>query len=390
MISIQEAKSRVERTAKSGASKTVPLLDCVNYYLSSNIISPISMPPFRQSAMDGYAVHIHPSKVYTLIGEVKAGDEIQYKLNKGEAVRIFTGAPVPETANAVVIQEKVTANGQLLTIPSEIQANDNIRAVAEQIKAGDVALKKGTKLTPGGIGYLASLGITEVDVYKKPSIAILITGNELVEADTPLSHGKIYESNSKMLLMALRNLDHTEISLCKVVDDYYKTLQILKDLLSNHELVLISGGISVGDYDFVGKALQELDVTELFYKVNQKPGKPLYFGKKNNSLVFGLPGNPAATLTCLYIYVYPALEMMSGASHFSLLQTTATSISEFIKKGNRAQFLKAFFENEKVTILEGQSSSMLQTFAMANALVFVDEDNNRIAPGDEVTVVHLP
>lgn len=390
MIRIKEAKSWVERTAKSGATQRVSLQHCTNHYLSSDVISSINMPPFRQSAMDGYALNTHPSNVYTLVGEVKAGDEIQYQLQKGQAVRIFTGAPVPDTANAIVMQEKVTANEKLLTIHSEIQVNDNIRGVAEQIKAGDIALKKGTKLTPAGIGYLASLGIAEVDVFKRPSIAIVTTGNELVEADTPLSHGKIYESNSKMLHSALQSLDYKEISLFKVVDDYSKTVEVLKELLSGYDLVLITGGISVGDYDFVGRALQELSVKELFYKVNQKPGKPLYFGKKANTLVFALPGNPAAALSCFYLYVYTALEIMSGASHFSLLQTTATSVSEFIKKGDRAQFLKAFFENDKVTILEGQSSSMLQTFALANALVYVEEDKYRIAHGDEVTVLHLP
>lgn len=390
MIRIQEAVTLIERTAKSGATQWVPLKDACNFYLSRNVISPINMPPFRQSAMDGYAVRIHGSNDYKLVGEIKAGDEFQPCLNKGEAIRIFTGAPVPDSADAVVIQEKVTVNGHKLSIQSTLKVNENIRPVAEQIKSGGIALKKGMKLTPAGIGFLASLSISEIEVYKKPSIAIVTTGNELIEPDTPLSHGKIYESNSKMLRSALLKLDYKEITLFKVVDNIDQTIELLKNLLNNYDMLLISGGISVGDHDYVGKSLKELNVEELFYKVNQKPGKPLFFGKKEKSLVFALPGNPAATLSCFYYYVYPALEFMSGAEQFSLLRSTARSVSEFLKKGDRPQFLKANYENGQVTLLEGQSSSMLQTFALANAMVFVKEDQSRISFGDEVVVFHLP
>lgn len=390
MIRIQEAISLVERTAKPVARKWIPLEDSCNFYLASNVISPINMPPFRQSAMDGYALNLHRSNEYKLVGEIKAGDEMKYTLNAGEAVRIFTGAQVPDTADAVVMQEKVMANQHMLSVLSDVKPNENIRPVAEQIKSGDIALKKGVKLTPAGIGFLASIGLSDIEVYKKPSIAILTTGNELIGPETPLSHGKIYESNSKMLRAALLKIGYDKISLFQVVDDIKLSVQLLKELLNKYDMLLISGGISVGDYDFVGKALKELKVDELFYEVNQKPGKPLFFGKKDTTLVFALPGNPAATLSCFYYYVYPALELMSGAEKFSLLQSTARSTSEFYKKGSRPQFLKAYYENDQVTLLEGQSSSMLQTFALANALVFVNDHQDKISIGDDVTVFHLP
>ena len=171
-----------------------------------------------------------------------------------------------------------------------------------------MALQKGSKLTPASIGFLASIGITQVNVFKKPSIAIIATGNELVPGGTPLGYGQIYESNSLMLKAALQNLNFDNVTTHKVDDHYNDTLELLSDLIDSHDLILVSGGISVGDYDFVGKALDELKVKQLFYKVNQKPGKPLYFGKKDHKVIFALPGNPAAALSCFYLYVHSALQ----------------------------------------------------------------------------------
>ena len=155
-------------------------------------------------------------------------------------------------------------------------------------------------------------------------------------------------------------------------------------------MVVITGGISVGDYDFVGKALLELDVNQIFYKVKQKPGKPLFFGKKDDTIIFALPGNPAAALSCSYIYVNTALQKMSGNLNYSLVKTKARSTLSYTKKGERAQFLKAIYQNNKVTILEGQSSAMLQTFALANALVYVPADLYNIDIDDEIEVICLP
>ena len=360
------------------------------YSLFNDVYSSINMPPFKQSAMDGYALCLHESLIYNLIGEIKAGDEHQPILKKGEAVRIFTGAAVPNSANAVMIQEKVAVNSNILKIENQISIGHNIRPLGEQVKKGGIALKKGTKLTPAAIGYLASLGITEVSVYKKPSIALITTGNELIEGGQKLTYGKIYESNSKMLLSALNNLGFEDVTIDKVEDDYAKIKPKLHSVINEHDIVIITGGISVGDYDFVRKALQELNVKELFYKVNQKPGKPLFFGKKEETLVFALPGNPAAALTCFYIYVNIALQKMTNNSSIELARIKAKSNSKFVKKGYRAQFLKAIYSQGRVEILEGQNSSMLQTFALSNAMVFISEDISEININDEITTILLP
>lgn len=391
MISISEAISIVKNNSKPLLKQTKKSVEKAGgYHLFEDIYSPINMPPFRQSAMDGYALHLHEDLTYTLIGEVQAGNASRLQLKKGEAVRIFTGAPVPDTANAVMMQEKVKVDGNTISITHKINQELNIRPLGEQVKQGDLALKQGTKLTPAAIGYLSSLGITEVSVYKKPNIALVTTGNELIEGGQELTYGKIYESNSKMLLSALYGLKFYDVTIHKVEDDYHQTLSKLNEVINANDLVIITGGISVGDYDFVGKVLKELQVKELFYKVKQKPGKPLFFGKKHHTSIFALPGNPAAALTCFYVYVYIALQNMMNKKVNELPRVKAKSVSNFTKKGDRPQILKAIYNNAEVEILEGQNSSMQQTFAISNALVYAPEDVNEIKINDMVETILLP
>lgn len=390
MITVKKAQQLISENFELRKKYRISLSKSTGFFLSENITSPINMPPFRQSAMDGYALNLNESNTYSLIGEIKAGDDLQPVLKKGEAIRIFTGAPVPDSATTVVMQEITTVENNILTLEKPVKHNDNIRPLGEQVNKGNVALKKRTLLTPAAIGYLTSLGITEVEIYQRPSIAILVTGNELIEAGQNLPYGKIYESNGQMLKSAVRSLGFLNVANYKVADNYKETVNLLDKIIGKHDVVLVSGGISVGDYDFVGKALAELGVEQIFYKVKQKPGKPFYFGKKQNKLIFALPGNPAAALSCFYIYVYPTLKRISGDIDFILPRISAKSESNFIKKGDRAQFLKAEYNNGSVKILEGQSSAMLYTFAYANALVYVPETLGSIKTNDEVEVILLP
>lgn len=391
MISVEQASKIIsENTQLPNKSIDINLIDALGYVLFQDVLSPINMPPFRQSAMDGYALQLHDAKTYSLIGEIKAGDAHQLHLKPGDAVRIFTGAPVPESANAVVMQEKTSSKNQTLIIESNVVKNENIRPLGEQVLEGHIALEKGVKLTAAAIAYLTTLGITQVKVFKKPSIALVVTGNELVQAGNNLQYGQIYESNAIMLISALKQAGYTNISTHNVSDHYKKTLQVLKGVIHENDVILVSGGISVGEYDFVGNALKELGVVEHFYKVNQKPGKPLFFGKKDEKITFALPGNPAASLSCFYIYVIAAIEKLSGNSNFKLNRVKAVSKSDFIKKGDRAQFLKAIYNDGKVEILEGQNSSMLHTFALANALVYVSDKDESININDEVEIILLP
>ena len=202
MISVPDALALIRSEMHTlDNSMKLPVVDALGFVLSEDVLSPINMPPYRQSAMDGYALQISEDRAYSLIGEIKAGDRHHPILEQGQAVRIFTGAPVPDTANAVIMQEKVKAADGLLTIDTPVSLEENIRPKGEQIKANEIALDKGTKLSPAAIGFLAGLGVTEVPVSKKPSVAVITTGNELIEGEQPLAYGQIYESNGKMLII---------------------------------------------------------------------------------------------------------------------------------------------------------------------------------------------
>jgi len=390
MISVSTALSIISKISYLPNIKTIPLKETNGLLLGEDIISPIHMPPFRQSAMDGYALLLHNKNSYQIIGEVKAGDSNNFTLRPGQGVRIFTGARVPDNADTVVIQEKVSRTGDSITIDGPINKNQNIRPVGEQIKKESTALTKGTKLTPAGIGFLAGLGVSNVKIYTAPRVGIITTGNELIPPGSELKEGKIYESNSLQLEAVLTQCNIKEITQYIVQDEYESTKETIRQSIDNNDLVLISGGISVGDYDFVKEALSELHTEELFYKIKQKPGKPLFFGTNNKTMIFALPGNPASSLSCFYIYVLPIIQKMMGVNSIGLTRTSKSITTDFIKKGDRAQFLKAKVSEETVEILEGQSSAMLYTYAIANALVYIPEDMNKIEKGDLVETILLP
>lgn len=391
MISIQEAMNcSLEKTKVSQLSEIRLLSKSLGYRLSQNIYSTIDMPPFEQSAMDGYALRLHSSLSYKIIGEHKAGDGGESSLEPGEALRIFTGASVPKQAEAIVIQERVKRENNHIHLETPSLKGANIRPKGEQIKAGDLALEKGKILNPAAIGYLASLGISEIEVFSKPKIGILSTGNELVAVGEDLPKGKIYESNGLMLQSALQSNEVFDVQLYKVHDDLKSTKDVIKKALIECDYLLISGGISVGDYDFVERALATNKVDCHFYKVAQKPGKPLWFGSKENKIIFALPGNPAAALSCFYVYVLPSIKKWMGYANFRISWKEAELSKDFSKKGIRPQFLKAKLEDQEITILEGQNSSMLHTFAHANALCFLDgEREYSLLKGEKVNYISL-
>ncbi len=386
MISVKEAKNLVRKNCEVLPSKMVNLQFAAGKTLAEDIHSEINLPSFRQSAMDGYAIRTTGDIEYKLnvVGEVKAGDTSLPSIKDGECVRIFTGAHVPDSANAVVIQEKVERIEDTITFDSEVKASMNIRSVGEQVKQGALALEKGTFLSPAAMGYLASIGASHIKVFQKPKCAIVVTGSELVEPGKELLSGQIYESNSITLKTALSEKGFDVSQIIKTKDDYQLTLNNLKEALDSSDVLIVSGGISVGDYDFVGKALLELGVKEVYYKIKQKPGKPMFFGTIGNKKVFALPGNPASALVCLYEYVMPGLFQMSGQGFQNPEKRTLPSTNNYIRRGDRSHFLKAFVHNDRVDILEGQSSFMLHTFAVANALVFVPDTVDELNSGDKV------
>lgn len=390
MISVEAALAIIKEHSLRTAVGITSVEDSMSAYLAESVISPINMPPFRQAAMDGYGLNLHVSNQYDLVGEVAAGSAMAPTLEAGQAVRIFTGAPVPDSVNAVIMQEKVANTADGITLQTEITEGKNIRPLGEQIQKGQVALPAGTRLTPAAIGFLQSLGVTQVKTYTLPSIAIVTTGSELVQPGSDLAYGQIYESNGIMLKTALQQLGYQKITLAGVPDDYAATKEALAKHLKAHDVLLVSGGISVGEYDFVSRALMELKVETQFYKIKQKPGKPLFFGTTSDSLVFGLPGNPASSLTCFYIYVRPALERLKGNSEVTANTIRLRTSDDIQTPGPRAQFLKAYRQGDRVEILRGQSSSMIHSFALANALVYIPAEVDFVAKDSEVLTYLIP
>ena len=389
MIQVPEAIKLIEDSIAISPAKKVEMYDSLGYVLAKDIKAPINMPPFRQSAMDGYAFINNKINEYTVIDEIQAGGHKEIQINTGEAVRIFTGAFVPDLADTIVIQEHTTRKDNQLIIEKIPNKGSNIRPVGEQVKKGEIVLQKGEVINEATIGFLAGLGISKVKVYNIPKVCILTTGNELMKPGKKLEPGKIYESNSLMLKAALKKVGLNKVEIFRVKDALKKTKKIIKKCLKEFDIVLISGGISVGDYDYVKESLEDNKVEQVFYKINQKPGKPLFFGKKDNRVVFALPGNPASSLTCFYIYVLPALKKMMGHKHIHLTKNKVKVSKELLNTTGKSLFLKASLEDGKIKVLDGQQSSMLKSFAMSNALIYIPHDKESVKKNEEVEYYKL-
>ena len=286
MISVEDAKNLVLSNVDKQPKMFLSINNALNFFLAEDIFAPICIPLFNQSAMDGYAFKFQDlNRMLTIIDTVPAGDERVIEVKKGEAVRIFTGSKVPDLCDTVVMQELTTVeSNQLLVNDAGLKLGGNVRKKGNQIKKGDLALTKGTKINPPTIGFLATLGITEVEVYSLPKVCIIATGSELVKLGGSLKEGQIFESNTHMLSAAFEQMGITPI-IRVVKDDPFETEQLIKETFEKFDFLILSGGISVGDYDFVKESLLNNQVKEVFYKVNQKPGKPLFFGKKEKKSV---------------------------------------------------------------------------------------------------------
>ena len=385
MISANEAINIIEANNRILPTIVIDTADALDYTLANDISSSINFPPFNQSAMDGYALNYKDGlSEYVIIGEVKAGDtDLNFDVNQGEGVRIYTGAKIPTDCSTVIQQEWCIETQNEIRFNHTIKDKLNFRKTGEQIKKGELALKKGTEVSPALIGYLIGIGEHQIEVISKPSVGIVITGNELAQPGEKLKDGKIFESNSFMLIAALKKYNYTKVKVYKTLDEFNQTKNSVKAAIDENDVVLISGGISVGTYDFVEQSLSEIGVEKQFYKVKQKPGKPLFYGIYNNKHIFGLPGNPGAALTCYYIYVLRLLSLISS-KNYPLEKVNVCLNKEYVKKSGRSEFLKVFIKDGFAEICKFQNSSMLRAFEQANALVYVEENKKQIRPNEKV------
>lgn len=393
MISVSEALQSIRSSLEPLQPVTKPLATACGHVLAEDIFARVSIPNFQQSAMDGYAFRYadyQQSTEFTISGEVAAGDNAAIEIKPQQAIRIFTGAAVPQSFDTVVMQEKTTVDGnKLLVQDDQLVQGSNVRKEGVEIRRGETALPKGTVITPAAVGFLTGVGITEVFVFPKPVVHIIATGKELVKPGSPLQHGQVYESNSMMLKAALNQLGIHNISLSLAGDDITEISTVLQSALEGADLILLSGGVSVGDYDFVIEATKACGVEQLFHKVAQRPGKPLYAGVKGRKMVFGLPGNPASVLTCFYQYVTAAVETLTGRREL-LEKRRLPLLQSFDKKIALTQFLKASVTAEGVTPLGAQESFRLSSFSVANSLIVLPEERREYSKGEMVEVLLLP
>lgn len=393
MISVTEARQRITEQHRLLSSTKVSLLNSRGKVLSQDLYAPVALPPFRQSSVDGYALNMGDDVIHSfqlLKGESAAGNESAIVLKPGQALRIFTGAALPDGTDTVVMQEKTKIENNHLHIndPSLIKGN-NVREKGSDLELNQLALPKGTVLNPAAIGLLASLGFTEVPVHRSPAVTILITGNELQQQGIPLTGSQVYESNSWSLSAALQQSGVTEINIERVPDQLEATITLLQDALVSSDIILITGGVSVGDYDYVVEATEKAGVKQIFHKVKQRPGKPLFFGTKEHVLVFGLPGNPSSALTGYYLYIAPLIASMQGLPN--PVQTIKAQLtSDVTTPAGLTCFLKGYYENGKAEAFTGQESYKMKSYSVANCLLEIPEQVTTCNAGTELTVYLLP
>lgn len=389
LISVDEARQIISESCRVLHPCDIPLKEASGLVLASNIRAPYDIPAYPQSSMDGYALQFNNDRwPLKLIGEIAAGSNQGFKLKQGEAVRIFTGAAVPAGADTVIIQEKSREeDGMLKPEDPNLVKGANVRPVGSEIAKGELALPAGALLTPPAIGFLAGMGITQVRVVPLPTVSIIVTGNELQMPGEPLEYGKVYEANSFSLLSALHQIGIEPLALYRSGDDPEQLTEILSNALEQSDVVLMTGGVSVGAYDFTTTAFDLCGVEKVFHKIRQKPGKPILFGIKGEKLVFGLPGNPASVLTCYYQYVLPAFGKLCRRNAALPIQKALLK-AHFRKPAGITHFLKGYFDGDLVELLSGQESYKLNSFAKANCLAEIPEQIAELEAGSEVTV-HL-
>ncbi len=391
MISFEEARASVIKNTSKGNVVLLRLSDSLHRVLAESIHATVDAPPFDQSAMDGFAFNFKswdmksPLVLKTII---QAGKPTSLKLKKNEVAKIFTGAPIPAGADCVVMKEKVEVkDNQIFILDPAASIGLNIRNKASHVKSGKMVLKKGDVISAGSIAFLASIGIAKVKVFAKPRIGIIVTGDELATPGIKLKAGQVYECNSFGLSAALMNYGIVPEVILYAEDERKDVKNKLKLAEKKSDIILFTGGVSVGDFDFVADTLAENKVKKHFHKVKQKPGKPIYFGTKKDKIYFGLPGNPASVLTCFYVFVLDAIYKWMGKSKREYVSSVL--LNDYSKKPGLTNLLKAHHEVKGVSILKDQESYKLNTFVNANVLLVMGEEERSILKGSQVDVLEI-
>ncbi len=388
MLSYKQALEKIIRHSSPLKAKLLPLREALGLVVAKNIFSEEPFPSFDNSAVDGYAISA-PKRLPRLLkvqGEVQAGEVFKRGLKPGHAIQIFTGAPVPQGAQAVVMQEYTERINGRVTLLKPSKLNDNIRFCGEDFERGAILIKKGTLLGPTQLALLATVGCEKVPVYPPVKVAILATGSELLKVGERLKPGKIRDSNSILLEALVKQVGGNPSSFPSAGDNFRTVRSRIRKGLKNN-ILLVSGGVSVGKYDFVKEVLKQEGVREIFWKVDIKPGKPLFFGKKDQTLVFGLPGNPVSVFITFMEFVKPAIEKMTMQKFFE--RSVEGYLTQKFQNGNRLHFVRVQCRRRgkgfAITPLKGQGSHMIGSLAVSNGILKV-EPNHLLRKNERVSI----
>jgi len=392
VLEVEEAIARILERVRPLAEETVPLLEAQGTFLAREVVATRALPPFDNSSMDGYGVRVAdvacPPARLRVIGESRAGGPAAPRIGSGEAIRILTGAPVSEGVEAVVKQEDVLRTGDEIEVKVSVVAGNDVRRSGDDVREGDVVLGAGARVGPGEIGLLAALGFAQVVVRRRPRVAILSTGDELVEIGQAPGPGQIVASNGVAVAAQARAAGAVVIPLGIAVDEE-RSIAARIDEGRAADMLLTSGGVSVGDHDLVRKVLGDLGWTSEFWKVRMKPGKPVAFGMLGAVAVLGLPGNPASAMVTFAIFGRPAIRKMLGDPAPVSIPTPATLGAAYEKDDARRHYLRCRTERPgsgDVVLRPApkQGSGMLTSMAGMDALGVVDGPAGRREAGSRV------
>jgi molybdopterin molybdotransferase len=393
LLSLAEAQARVLERVRPLDGERVPVAEAAGRVLAADAQAAVDLPPFASSAMDGYALRAGdtPGRL-PVVARIAAGVPATRPLQAGEAMAIATGGVVPAGADAVIPLEYVVESDNEVEIASSVGQGDNVRPQGGDVAAGDTVATRGTRLTAAQVGALAASGVAEVVCARRPRVAVLATGTELRRPGEELGPGEVYEANGVLLAAALASAGADVDVLPAVADDEAAHRAALEDGLEADVLVT-SGGVSVGPHDLVRGLLRELGVEEIFWGVAVKPGKPLAFGVRAGSLVFGLPGNPVSSLVGCELFVRPAVLALQGAAEPGPVYRDGRLAQAVRRNTHRDEFLRARTrETDDGLVLEpvtGQESHMIVRAAGADALVFAPRGEGELAAGERVRYLPL-
>lgn len=394
MISVSEALNKVFALANKLETETVPLAQAAGRVLADDVYARITQPPFSSSAMDGYAVinaEAQAGMSLKVIGESAAGERFDGKLKSGEAIRIFTGAPVPEGADCILIQEDTVRDGDLITVQDGRETSLFIRPAGGDFKKGDV-ITAPRRLSASDIALLASMNIPEVPVTRKPVVSLIPNGNELVMPGETPGQDQIISSNN-FGLKALLEASGAEVRMLPIAKDTVESLTQAMDLSAGSDLVVTIGGASVGDHDLVHKVATERGMELDFYKVAMQPGKPLMAGKMDGVPLVGLPGNPVSSMVCGHIFLRPMLDVMLGFSPSPLKRETGVLTTDVRQNGSREHYMRASLDvsgtGNQITPFERQDSSLLTILGQSNALLVRPPNGEPLNKGASVEFVRI-